>query len=93
MTSNVGSTAIAKGRHKSFGFLFAGDDDDSTSYAGLKELVMEELKSYFRPELLNRIDEVVVFRPLEKTQVCLFTSSFVIFQGRFLLCPLFLILN
>lgn len=30
---------------------------------------MEELKAYFRPELLNRMDEVVVFRPLEKTQM------------------------
>ncbi|KAL6957451.1 hypothetical protein U1Q18_046448 [Sarracenia purpurea var. burkii] len=67
MTSNVGSTAIAKGRHNSFGFLTA--DDESTSYAGLKALVMEELKAYFRPELLNRIDEVVVFRTLEKTQM------------------------
>lgn len=69
MTSNVGSAAIAKGRHNSIGFLIA--DDESTSYAGLKTLVMEELKAYFRPELLNRIDEVVVFRALEKTQVCL----------------------
>ncbi|KAK2976623.1 hypothetical protein RJ640_021425 [Escallonia rubra] len=67
MTSNVGSTAIAKGRHHSIGFLLA--DDESTSYAGMKALVMEELKAYFRPELLNRIDEVVVFRPLEKTQM------------------------
>lgn len=67
MTSNVGSAAIAKGRHNSFGFFI--DEDDSTSYAGMKALVMEELKGYFRPELLNRIDEVVVFRPLEKPQV------------------------
>lgn len=70
MTSNVGSAAIAKGRQNSIGFFHAADDE-SASYAGLKTLVMEELKSYFRPELLNRIDEVVVFRSLEKTQVCL----------------------
>ncbi|CAN1241996.1 Chaperone protein ClpD2, chloroplastic [Linum perenne] len=56
MTSNIGSSAIAK-------------DELSTSYAGMKEMVMEELKSYFRPELLNRIDELVVFRALEKTQM------------------------
>ncbi|PIN10735.1 hypothetical protein CDL12_16674 [Handroanthus impetiginosus] len=68
MTSNVGSAAIAKGRHN-FGFLFSDDDDNSASYAGMKSLVMEELKGYFRPELLNRIDEVVVFRPLEKPQM------------------------
>ncbi|KAL6996791.1 hypothetical protein U1Q18_006919 [Sarracenia purpurea var. burkii] len=67
MTSNVGSTAIAKGRHNSIGFMIT--DDESASYAGLKSLVIEELKMYFRPELLNRIDEVVVFRPLEKTQM------------------------
>ncbi|PIN10003.1 Chaperone HSP104 [Handroanthus impetiginosus] len=66
MTSNVGSAAIAKGRH-AFGFFRA--EYDSTSYAGMKTLVMEELKAYFRPELLNRIDEVVVFRPLEKPQL------------------------
>lgn len=67
MTSNVGSTAISKGR-RSIGFLIS-DDKESSSYAAMKVLVMEELKAYFRPELLNRIDEVVVFRPLEKTQV------------------------
>ncbi|KAL3835436.1 hypothetical protein ACJIZ3_010172 [Penstemon smallii] len=68
MTSNVGSAAIAKGRQNTFGF-FHAEDDSSTSYAGMKALVMEELKAYFRPELLNRIDEVVVFRPLEKPQM------------------------
>lgn len=68
MTSNIGSAAIAKGRQNSIGFFHAADDE-SASYAGLKTLVMEELKSYFRPELLNRIDEVVVFRSLEKTQL------------------------
>ncbi|KAL2533960.1 Chaperone protein ClpD [Abeliophyllum distichum] len=67
MTSNVGSSAIAKGRINSIGFLIA--DDASTSYAGMKALVIEELKAYFRPELLNRIDEIVVFRPLEKPQM------------------------
>lgn len=68
MTSNVGSSAIAKGRRGAIGFLLA--DDESTSYAGMKALVVEELKTYFRPELLNRIDEIVVFQSLEKTQVC-----------------------
>lgn len=72
MTSNVGSAAIAKGRHNSFGFFT--NEDESASYVGLKTLVMEELKGYFRPELLNRIDEVVVFRPLEKPQVWLLSN-------------------
>ncbi|KAG5537351.1 hypothetical protein RHGRI_024707 [Rhododendron griersonianum] len=69
MTSNLGSTLIAKGRRKSIGFSVTDEESTSTSYAGLKALVMEELKAYFRPELLNRIDEVVVFRALEKTQM------------------------
>ncbi|CAL0327723.1 unnamed protein product [Lupinus luteus] len=67
MTSNVGSSAISKGRHNSIGFLIS--DDKSTSYNGMKSMVMEELRTYFRPELLNRIDEVVVFKPLEKSQL------------------------
>jgi len=69
MTSNVGSTSISKGR-RSIGFL--KEDTESSSYVTMKSLVMEELKAFFRPELLNRIDEMVVFRPLEKTQVCFF---------------------
>lgn len=68
MTSNVGSAAVAKGRRSSIGFSIA--DDEPTAYARMKALVMEELKAYFVPELLNRLDEVVVFRPLEKAQVC-----------------------
>ncbi|KAL6584606.1 hypothetical protein OROMI_003895 [Orobanche minor] len=68
MTSNVGSADIVKGRQNGFGFFTARDD--STSYvAGMQALVTEELKRYFQPELLNRIDEVVVFRPLEKPQM------------------------
>lgn len=68
MTSNVGSAAIVKGRKSSIGFSI-GDDDEPASYAGMKALVREELKAYFRPELLNRLDEIVVFHPLEKDQV------------------------
>ena len=67
MTSNIGSSAIAKGRHNTIGFLLS--DDKKASYSGLKSMVIEELRTYFRPELLNRIDEVVVFQPLEKSQV------------------------
>lgn len=66
MTSNVGSTSISNGR-RSIGF--STDDTESSTYIAMKSLVMEELKAFFRPELLNRIDEMVVFRPLEKTQM------------------------
>ncbi|KAJ0988690.1 hypothetical protein J5N97_007046 [Dioscorea zingiberensis] len=67
MTSNVGSASISKGR-RNIGFVLAGDEE-SSSYDAMKALVTEELKAFFRPELLNRIDEVVVFRPLEKAQM------------------------
>lgn len=66
MTSNVGSTSISNGR-RSMGF--STDDTESSRYVAVKSLVMEELKGFFRPELLNRIDETVVFRPLEQTQM------------------------
>ncbi|KAL0560880.1 hypothetical protein IC582_001295 [Cucumis melo] len=69
MTSNIGSTSIVKGRHHSMGGFFSSEDETSSSYAGMKTLVTEELKGYFRPELLNRIDEIVVFQPLQKTQM------------------------
>ncbi|CAH9112865.1 unnamed protein product [Cuscuta epithymum] len=70
MTSNIGSTAIIKGRQNTIGFLIADyNESASASYSGMKAMVMEELKAYFRPELLNRLDEVVVFRALEKPQM------------------------
>ncbi|WOL01802.1 hypothetical protein Cni_G10519 [Canna indica] len=67
MTCNVGSEAISNGK-RSIGFLLE-EVKESNSYAGMKALMMEELKAYFLPELLNRIDEVVVFRSLEKAQM------------------------
>ncbi|CAM6088346.1 unnamed protein product [Calypogeia fissa] len=68
MTSNVGSQQIARGGSNQIGFTFS-DEADGGKYSALKALVMDELKGFFRPELLNRLDEVVVFRSLEKSQV------------------------
>jgi ATP-dependent Clp protease ATP-binding subunit ClpC len=69
MTSNVGSSVIAKGGAQ-LGFSLPSDQGaDEDAYAKLKSLVTEELKGYFRPELLNRLDEVVVFRQLLKPDV------------------------
>ena len=65
MTSNIGSSVIAKGG-AGLGFdLGAPEDADARAYGRVRSLVMEELKGYFRPELLNRLDEVVVFRQLD----------------------------
>lgn len=77
MTSNIGSTQIAKGGSNQIGFNFS-DDSDGGKYSALKTLVMDELKGYFRPELLNRMDEVVVFRSLEKSQVISIASILLI---------------
>ncbi|CAK8578674.1 unnamed protein product [Lathyrus sativus] len=67
MTSNVGSSVIEKGGRR-IGFDLDYDEKDS-SYNRIKSLVSEELKQYFRPEFLNRLDEMIVFRQLTKLEV------------------------
>ncbi|KDD73051.1 Cdc48 AAA+ ATPase, partial [Helicosporidium sp. ATCC 50920] len=67
MTSNVGSAVVEKGG-QGFGFLLPSDADDA-SYARIKAAVNEELKQHFRPEFLNRLDEIIVFRQLTKSEV------------------------
>jgi len=64
MTSNIGSEHIA--RMGALGFLGNGEAGENEN---LKEKVMEALRSNFRPEFLNRIDEVVVFNHLGKTEI------------------------
>jgi len=66
LTSNVGSRVIERGGG-GFGFQFTGEED--TSYHRIKTLVNEELKQYFRPEFLNRLDDIIVFRQLTKPEV------------------------
>jgi len=67
MTSNVGASAITKGGG---GLGFQLDDNaEDQSYNRIKSLVMEDLKNYFRPEFLNRLDEIIVFRQLNKQEV------------------------
>src|SRR5215212_9347534 len=61
MTSNVGAQTINK--TKSLGF---GSDDAGLSYKEMKGRVTSELRKIFRPELLNRIDEIIVFHKLER---------------------------
>ncbi|KAG0501055.1 hypothetical protein HPP92_001127 [Vanilla planifolia] len=67
MTSNVGSSVIEKGGRR-IGFDLDFDQKDG-SYNRIKSLVTEELKHYFRPEFLNRLDEMIVFRQLTKQEV------------------------
>jgi ATP-dependent Clp protease ATP-binding subunit ClpC len=65
MTSNIGASEIAK--NTSIGFTVA--DETGMSYGDMKNRIMGDLKKVFRPEFLNRIDEVIVFHKLAKDEV------------------------
>jgi ATP-dependent Clp protease ATP-binding subunit ClpC len=65
MTSNIGAASISK--NQSFGFSIG--DESGLSYDEMKSRVMGELKKVFRPELLNRIDEIIVFHKLAKEEI------------------------
>ena len=69
LTSNVGSKAISKGGG-GLGFQLQDDDEEgSAEYRRIREKVLDELKNFFRPEMLNRLDEIVCFKQLEKESV------------------------
>ncbi|NEO34667.1 MAG: AAA domain-containing protein, partial [Symploca sp. SIO3C6] len=68
MTSNIGSKVIEKGG-TGLGFEFSSDNEADAQYNRIRSLVNEELKQYFRPEFLNRLDEIIVFRQLSKDEV------------------------
>ncbi|MDN3019624.1 ATP-dependent protease ATP-binding subunit ClpC [Neobacillus drentensis] len=61
MTSNVGAEALKRNKYVGFNI-----QDSAQDYKDMKGKVMEELKKAFRPEFLNRIDEIIVFHALEK---------------------------
>ncbi|RRD48963.1 ATP-dependent Clp protease ATP-binding subunit [Arachnia propionica] len=65
MTTNLGSRDISKGVN--LGFSRAGDE--ASSYEKMKAKVSDELKQHFRPEFLNRVDEVVVFHQLTQADI------------------------
>jgi ATP-dependent Clp protease ATP-binding subunit ClpC len=65
MTSNIGASQISKNQ----GFGFSVGDEQGLSYEEMKSRVMGELKKVFRPELLNRIDEIIVFHKLSKEEI------------------------
>jgi ATP-dependent Clp protease ATP-binding subunit ClpC len=64
MTSNIASTEI-RGM-SGFGF---GSTTGDANYESIRDKVMTEVKRFFRPEFLNRVDEVLVFRPLDRKQM------------------------
>src|ERR687885_268511 len=67
MTSNLGSKVIEKGG-SGLGFEFS-DNQAESGYNRIRDRVNEDLKQYFRPEFLNRLDEIIVFRQLTKDEV------------------------
>lgn len=68
MTSNVGATKINK--NKVLGFETNKDKEDTRNqYDKMKESIMGELKQKFKPEFLNRIDDIIVFHPLEEYHI------------------------
>lgn len=67
MTSNAGASTIKK--QKSVGFSIAGEKERENQYERMKDNIMEELKRTFKPEFLNRIDDIVVFHQLEESDL------------------------
>src|SRR5205814_2951600 len=65
MTSNIGASEIAKNT----GIGFTVGDETGITYEDMKNRIMGELKKVFRPEFLNRIDEVIVFHKLTKEEI------------------------
>ncbi len=65
MTSNLGTRDIGKG----FNLGFQKDNDKVGAYERMKTKVQEELKQHFRPEFLNRIDDIVVFHQLSQDEI------------------------
>jgi ATP-dependent Clp protease ATP-binding subunit ClpC len=65
MTSNIGASEIAKNT----GIGFTVGDETGITYDDMKTRIMGELKKVFRPEFLNRIDEVIVFHKLAKDEI------------------------
>jgi len=65
MTSNAGAHTIGRQRAVGFGSAF----DDERSYEAMKESIMGEVKKIFRPEFINRVDEIIVFHSLEQEHI------------------------
>ena len=65
MTTNLGTRDISKGA----GLGFANSEDAVSNYERMKAKVGDELKTHFRPEFLNRIDDIIVFHQLTKDQI------------------------
>eukprot|EP01024_Parvocaulis_polyphysoides_P021457 TRINITY_DN2015_c0_g5_i1.p1 TRINITY_DN2015_c0_g5~~TRINITY_DN2015_c0_g5_i1.p1 ORF type:complete len:871 (-),score=175.73 TRINITY_DN2015_c0_g5_i1:400-3012(-) len=75
LTSNVGSGVIAKGNVGNIGFDFEEGPSKDMEYRKLRSFVLEEMKSYFRPEFLNRLDDIIVFKRLQNDSLRRITKA------------------
>ena len=66
MTSNIGASLISNNR-LSMGF--SGDNEDDDREKRINGLINDELKKYFKPELLNRVDDIIIFSSLKKDEI------------------------
>ena len=71
MTSNAGAHVIGSGRSVGFG---ADQKGEARSYEAMKESVMKQVKEIFRPEFINRVDELIVFHALSEEEICRITE-------------------
>jgi ATP-dependent Clp protease ATP-binding subunit ClpC len=66
MTSNVGAREIVEPKRLGFG---SAEENAARDYEDMKKNVMTELKKTFRPEFLNRVDDIIVFHPLNREEI------------------------
>ncbi|MGH2535979.1 MAG: ATP-dependent Clp protease ATP-binding subunit [Candidatus Promineifilaceae bacterium] len=69
MTSNVGAETIKKGPNLGFAFQRDVSAEEASEYSDMRKTLMEQLKKMFRPEFLNRIDNIIVFRQLSPEDI------------------------
>jgi ATP-dependent Clp protease ATP-binding subunit ClpC len=69
MTSNIGAETIKRGPN--LGFAFQRDEavEEKQAYAEMRKTLMEQLKRQFRPEFINRVDSIIVFRQLSQADI------------------------
>lgn len=68
LTSNIGARELT-GKHTSLGFIRSGEEEVSQQEETIKERVLNAARQTFRPEFLNRLDEILVFHPLKEEDV------------------------
>ncbi len=77
MTSNVGARLITEKQKTSLGFSVTDDSTVEKDFEDLKKIVTDELKKVFRPEFLNRVDDIIVFKKLTQNEIKQIASNMI----------------